>query len=101
MYWKHGFSMLDIMNDQSSQPGQQPEPHLMTTLLSISMFSPPLAPTAPAPSSTLIISKGGDHRPGPGTIVVTTLTGLLLGYKLSVSVARPVPAPATVNMWTN
>ena len=51
--------------------------------------------------STLIISKGGDHRPGPGTIVVTTLTGLLLGYKLSVSVARPVPAPATVNMWTN
>ena len=42
--------------------------------------------------STLIISKGGDQD--QDLAPVTTLTFLLLGYKLSASVTTPVyPAP--------
>ena len=44
--------------------------------------------------STLIISKGGDQDQDQDLAPVTTLTFLLLGYKLSASVTTPVyPAP--------
>ena len=48
--------------------------------------------------STLIISKGGDQD--QDLAPVTTLTFLLLGYKLSASVTTPVPVyPAPTQSW--